>query len=428
MKKFLLITTLPLWLVIIGIACSTDKVNPKMDKTKSRNQVTAKDILGNPDYLAISYGGYRKNTREVQASLQELKEDLKILSAMNIKLLRTYNTHYAQAANVLQAIQDLKEEDENFEMYAMLGEWIGYKDASTANPDHEGENTQENEEEIERAMELANQHRDFVKIIAVGSEAKVNWAASYYAKPDIILKYVQKLQNLKREGRLPKGLWINSSDNFASWEGGGDEYHTEDLTELIKAQDFISLHTNPMHDPHYNPEFWVVESQFSDLGKGAKIETAMLSAKNYALSKFNTVKTYVESLGITKPLHIGETGSASFSKRHFSPEGSKASDEYKEALYHDYMREWSNPKGVSCFYFEAFDEEWKDAENPGGSENHFGLFTVEGKAKYVLWDVVDQGVFDGPTRNGNAIVKTYNGSKDALLREVAIPPIKKEVT
>ena len=37
---------------------------------------------------------------------------------------------------------------------------------------------------------------------------------------------------------------------------------------------------------------------------------------------------------------------------------------------------------MSCFYFEAFDEPWKDAHNKGGSENYFGLFTVDGKAKY----------------------------------------------
>ena len=52
---------------------------------------TAEQILGNPDYLAISYGGYREATREHQPSLEELKEDLKILHAMGIRILRTYN-------------------------------------------------------------------------------------------------------------------------------------------------------------------------------------------------------------------------------------------------------------------------------------------------------------------------------------------------
>ena len=48
---------------------------------------------------------------------------------------------------------------------------------------------------------------------------------------------------------------------------------------------------------------------------------------------------------------------------------------------------------MSCFYFEAFDEKWKDAANSLGSENHFGLFNINGQAKYALWDLVDQGMF-----------------------------------
>jgi hypothetical protein len=84
------------------------------------------------------------------------------------------------------------------------------------------------------------------------------------------------------------------------------------------------------------------------------------------------------------------------------------------------MREWTNKEEISCFYFEAFDEPWKDG-NPNGSENNFGLFTVDGKAKYALWDSVDKGVFKGLTRNGNFIKKTYNGVLENLQKDVLIP-------
>ncbi|MFW5768316.1 MAG: glycosyl hydrolase family 17, partial [Bacteroidota bacterium] len=69
---------------------------------------TAADILGNPEYLAISYGGYRENTRDIQPTVNQLKEDMKILSAMGIKVLRTYNVHLEEAANLLKAISQLK--------------------------------------------------------------------------------------------------------------------------------------------------------------------------------------------------------------------------------------------------------------------------------------------------------------------------------
>jgi len=36
--------------------------------------------------------------------------------------------------------------------------------------------------------------------------------------------------------------------------------------------------------------------------------------------------------------------------------------------------------------------------------------------------MVDKGVFKGLTRNGNAIVKTYEGNKNSLLKDVSVPP------
>ena len=46
----------------IILSCEDDKKNEKLQKNpKQKIQLTAKDILGNPNYLAISYGGYRKS-------------------------------------------------------------------------------------------------------------------------------------------------------------------------------------------------------------------------------------------------------------------------------------------------------------------------------------------------------------------------------
>ena len=130
----------------------------------------------------------------------------------------------------------------------------------------------------------------------------------------------------------------------------------------------------------------------------------------------------MKSLNVDKPIHIGETGWASSADGFFGKEGSKAADEYKQAEYYKYMRDWTNKTGKSCFFFEGFDEPWKAAHNPLNEENHFGLFTVDGQAKYVLWDLVDNGTFEGLTRNGNPITKTYNGNKDEMMKDVLVPP------
>ena len=410
----------------IILSCEDDKKNEKLHKNpKQKIQLTAKDILGNSKYLAISYGGYRKSTRGIQPTISEIKEDMKILYAMKIRILRTYNVQLAQAGTILKAIQELKSEDPSFEMYVMLGAWIDCKNAWTNQPLNHQLESDQNEGEIARAVSLANKYPSIVKIIAVGNEAMVKWATSYYVQPSVILKWVSYLQNLKEENKLPKSLWITSSDNFASWGGGSDEYHTEDLNKLIEEVDYISMHTYPMHDTHYNPVFWYTKEEKPNI---EKVNNIMLRAKDYATSQYDGVANYVKSLGIKKPIHIGETGWASFSNGLYGNKGSKATDEYKEALFYWHMREWTAKAGISCFYFEAFDEVWKDAPNPKGSENHFGLFTIDGKAKYALWNLVDEGVFDGLGRNKNSITKTYNGNKDSLLLEVHVPPFKKNNT
>lgn len=420
-KNKLILSVILFVLVVVVFSCSSEK-----SKHKSETLITAKQILGNPKYQAISYGGYRTNSRDIQPTVAQLKEDMLLISALGIRVIRTYNVHLPHASNVLKAIQELKNENPEFEMYVMLGAWIDCKNAFTdQQPDHNQE-SERNAVEIERAVELANQYPDIVKIIAVGNEAMVKWAASYYVQPGVILKWVNHLQELKTKGEISKDLWITSSDNFASWGGGSDEYHVEDLNQLIGAVDFISMHTYPMHDTHYNPDFW--KDTKGDLANDeVQIREAMLRAKAYAQSQYKAVYEYMKSLGIEKPIHIGETGWASYSDGFYGPEGAKACDEYKHALYHKHMRDWTDSVGMSCFYFQAIDEPWKDAGNPNGSENHFGLFTVEGKAKYVIWDQVDHGTFDGLTRGGKPIVKTFDGHKEAMMQSVQNPAAIEEL-
>jgi exo-beta-1,3-glucanase (GH17 family) len=407
---------------VILFSCSPSDSKKDQSNNNQRKEVKAKDILGNPDYPAISYGGFRKKTLEEVPTVEELKEDMKILFAMGVRIIRTYKTQKTpQVVRLLQAIRQLREEDSDFEMYVMMGIWIDCKGAFTEHPDHSKEDVKENEAEIEEAIRLTNEYPEIVKVLAVGNEAMVKWAATYFVQPGVILKWVRHLIDLRQKAELPEDVWITSSDNFASWGGGGPEYHVKDLNELIRTVDYLSIHTYPMHDTHYNPSFWGMLPSEDSLSKKAKVKKAMIRATEYAKSQYNQVRKYMEGLGVRKPIHIGETGWASFSNDFYGPDGSKAIDEYKQALYYEMMREWTEKNKISCFYFEAFDEPWKDAANPGGSENHFGLFTVDGNAKYAMWSLVDEGTFNGLTRNGNPITKTYDGMEDELMKDVLIP-------
>ena len=403
-------------LLLLLVAC-----NPLKKVGLHAHNMTAQHLLGNVNYQAICYGGYRTQTREVEPTIAEIKDDLKLLAAIRIKVIRTYNVHYKQTENLLQAITQLKKEDSNFEMYVMLGAWIDCKNAWTDKTHIRNEDSERNSKEITEAVRLANAYPDIVKIISVGNEAMVKWAWAYYVDPSVILKWVNYLQDLKKQHQLSKDVWITSSDNFASWGGGDKEYHTEDLNKLINAVDYISMHTYPMHDTHYNLAFWGVKESEKGLTEKQKIDSAMKRAVEYAKNQYNSVVSYMKSIGVNKPVHIGETGWATISNEQYGNEGSKATDEYKSATYYESMRDWTNQSGITCFYFEAFDENWKNSSNPLGSENHFGLINLQSQAKFALWNTVDKGVFKGLTINGKPVVKTYDGNEKALWLDVKTP-------
>lgn len=418
-----------LYPLLICLAVFMTSCNNSSEMQTGSDSITASDILGNSEYRAISYGGYRENYRDIQPSIPELKEDMKILYAMGIRIIRTYNVHLDHSSNVLKAIRELKEENPDFEMYVMLGAWIDAKNAWTDQPERiRDEDGVRNADEIDRAAELANMFPDIVKTIAVGNEAMVHWATEYYVEPDIILNWVRHLKELRSKGELPSDLWITSSDNFASWGGGDPSYHKEALNELIREVDFISMHTYPMHDTHYNPEFWGVPEDETQLSDIEKIDSAMNRALDYAVTQYKSVVNYMDSIGVEKPVHIGETGWATVSNEFYGESGARAIDEYKASEYLRLIRKWSDQNNISVFYFEAFDEQWKDAANALGSENHFGLVNLNSEAKFAIWNLVDEGVFDGLTRDGKPITKTYNGNIDSLMTDVLVPPTKAEIS
>ena len=116
--------------------------------TAISTEKSAAQLLGDPEYKAISYGGYRAKTRDVQPTVTEIKEALLLLHAMGFRFLRTYNVHLPFAESVLKAISELKAERDDFEMYVMLGAWINCEGAWTPNPNHEAEDLEGNTKEL----------------------------------------------------------------------------------------------------------------------------------------------------------------------------------------------------------------------------------------------------------------------------------------
>lgn len=404
-------------------------------------------LLGNPEFQAISYGSFRKSQRdsgENAPTIEEIKEDLLLLEAMGIRVLRTYHTQdYIDTERLLKAIDDYMnpnspEYREGFKMFVMLGIWVdavnswggGEIDRTT------GSNT--SEAEMDKAVELVNLYPEIIKVMSVGNEALVHWA-SYHVAPEVITEYVNELQDLKTAdftkglevtSELPESVWITSSDNWAVWSGQGD-YSSDAYKALVNAVDYVSVHSYPFHDTHWDGEFWSVPIKDQSLNREEQIQRSIERAKEHLLSQVKIVQDNVNEIDATKQIHIGETGWSTLSSDGFGSNGTKAGDEYKQKLYHDSLRKWSNEFGASLFFFEAFDEQWKagwEYADASHSEKHFGLIDLDGRAKYLLWDFVDSGAFDNLTRgkdsNGNSIniTKSYSGNFDALMLDVELPP------
>ena len=66
-----LLTVITLLASMLLMACSN-----RTDKKMSPKNISAKEILGNPEYQAISYSGYRELSRDFVPSMENLKEDM----------------------------------------------------------------------------------------------------------------------------------------------------------------------------------------------------------------------------------------------------------------------------------------------------------------------------------------------------------------
>ena len=393
-------------------------------------------ILGNSEYPAISYGAWRSDVREsgpLVPTVEHQKEDLKILAAMGFKILRTYNTQCfigldgkSNTENLLTAIDELMAEDENFEMYLMLGVWIQAQGAYTDAVDKRLEDTLTNRAEMDKAIELAKAYPEIIKVIAVGNEAMVEWQ-EHDLPIRFILNYVNELQGLKTAGSINNNIWITSSDNHAVWSGtdGNAVNQLPCLNALIAAVDYISLHSYPFHDSYYSNSFWLIPEAEQTLPELEQVDEAMLRSQGLILSEFKNAQNYMLGLGINKPIHIGESGWASETNVNYGKAGSKAADEYKQKVNYALLNAWATDFGASVFFFQAFDEPWKGgANNPGDSEKHFGLINKNGEAKFLLWDRVDVGTFAGLKRGGVPITKTFIGAEKSVLALVMAPDYK----
>lgn len=313
--------------------------------TGTRNMSEHNDaagILGVEFADAICYSGYRDGQSPQTATYptyDQVLEDLRILEG-TWRYLRLYDAS-RHADLVLETIRN-----EGLDFGVMLGSDVG---AEVSNPDcpwggiydddQLAENQRANSAQIDRMIELANEHREVVFSVSIGNEATVDWT-DHLVPVESMIGYARRVKQAVSQP-------VTFCENYIPW--------TTKLQPLADELDFISVHTYPVweHQP---------------------VETAI----EYTKQNYRAVaEQYPDKLVI-----VTEAGWPTNSNgRGIDPHN--ASPELQERYHRDLM-EWSRREGVLTFVFEAFDEPWKGSPDEMEPEKHWGLFDVDRRPKLAL--------------------------------------------
>jgi len=292
-----------------------------------------------PTGRAICYSGYRHGQSpndKTYPSTDEILEDLLILQP-NWPLLRLYDCS-AHAHRVLGVIRR-----EGLAFQVMLGAYLGPELnnfgcpwGATYSEEQLAASIAENDLEVGRLINLANEYHDIVFSVAVGNEATVDWTDHFVP----VHRMIDHVRRVKLHVRQP----VTFCENYVPWQ-----YKLRDLAAEL---DFISLHTYPVWEYKH-----------------------IHDALAYTRENYDSVA----QLYPDKPVIVTEAGWATNSNgRGIEPHNTS---EELQAIYLKDLLDWSDTSGVLTFVFEAFDEPWKGSPDPMEPEKHWGLYSVDRQPK-----------------------------------------------
>ena len=291
---------------------------------------------------AICYSGFRDGQSPdegVFPTKAEITNDFRILTGY-WDALRLYacDTHTERVLEVIA--------EQGFPFKVMLGAYIA-AEVSNPNCPWGGEypasmlarNRDQNRDEIERAIALANRYPDIVDVVSAGNEATVDWT-DHLVSPESVLEYVAYLQDHIVQP-------VTFCENYVPWLGK--------LDALAEQVDVIAIHTYPVW------EYKTID------------EALAYTKENYAA---------VAQRHPHKQVIITEAGWATASNgRGIPPENV---GEFYQKRYLEELQKWSADNGILVYVFEAFDENWKGSDHPLEPEKHWGLYRANRQPKLAV--------------------------------------------
>ena len=270
----------------------------------------------------------------------QIRSDLAAIAPYT-RTVRTYSV-----GNGLDLVPELASQ---YGLRATVGIWIN-------------EFEHQNEEEIERAIELAKQHRNIDSII-VGNETIYRSKAIY--KRENVEDLIAKIQRVKRNVRVP----VTTAEVWDIWL---------EHPELVSAVDYLAVHILP---------YW------EGLPGSAAVD--------HAIKVYERLRQAYPG----KRIVIAEFGwpSAGLNRKDAVP-----SPITQAEVVRDFVAR-ADAMGIDYSIIEAFDQPWKTGEGSVGP--YWGIFNADREPKFAL---------DGTVETPNFILKIMAAAGIGLLLSIPI--------
>jgi len=299
---------------------------------------------------AVAYSPYRTATSAAGLAGEtipeaNIKQDLELLQKGGFGLIRLFDSSDKVAKATLQVIFKYA-----IDIKVQLGVYIQSGDEAF------------NQAEIARGVALAKAYRDIVLAVSVGNETMVSWSFNKVS-PTTMAGYLTQVRSQITQP-------VTSDDNYAFWATAPNV--------VTDAVDYAGLHTYPELDTVFDPNLW--DWRQKSATDAARAAAMMDAAVAEAKRQYATARSHLDARGLSAmPIVIGETGwnAVDLGTLRFR------AHPVNQKMYLDRLAAWategrsgSGPKAI--FYFEAFDEPWKQGDDK------WGLFNAQREARYAI--------------------------------------------
>lgn len=324
---------------------------------------------------AVNYSPYRTATTEAGRSSEvitdaQVLQDLRLLEQAGIGMIRLFDSNEKVGERTLRVIRA-----NNLDMKVMLGIWISSYEKET-NPVTRASIIVANDDEIYRGINLANTYRNEVVAVSVGNETMVSWSG-HPNSTGSMAAYIKRVRDAITQP-------VTSDDNYAFYAGKNPRNASDQAAEVLAQVDFVSIHTYPSLDIEFSnfadndllPDW---DWQQSSVSASSRAAAMMDAALDKAKKDYSLARSYMDSIGRSNlPIVIGETGwQVGITNKWFKRYINGAAN---QKMYYARLTDWAlasrnggGPRAI--FYFEAFDEPWKQ------DDDKWGLFDVTRKAR-----------------------------------------------